>query len=31
MKAADVAPKLTPEIVERIDAIFEVKKEEEDD
>jgi voltage-dependent potassium channel beta subunit len=31
MKAADVAPKLTPEIVERIDGIFEVKKEEEDD
>jgi voltage-dependent potassium channel beta subunit len=31
MKAADVAPKLTPEILERIDGIFEVKKEEEDD
>ena len=31
MKAVDVAPKLTPEIVERIDGIFEVKKEEEDD
>ena len=31
MKAAEVAPKLTPEIVERIDGIFEVKKEEEDD
>lgn len=31
MKAADVAPKLTPEILERIDSIFDVKKEEEDD
>ena len=31
MKAADVAPKLTPEILERIDGIFEVKKEEEED
>ncbi|HKG53487.1 MAG TPA: aldo/keto reductase [Anaerolineales bacterium] len=31
MKAADVVTKLTPEIVERIDGIFEVKKEEEDD
>jgi voltage-dependent potassium channel beta subunit len=31
MKAADVAPKLTPEILERIDGVFEVKKEEEDD
>jgi len=30
MKASDVAPKLTPEILERIDAIFEVKKEEEE-
>jgi len=31
MKAANVAPKLTPEILERVDGIFEVKKEEEDD
>jgi voltage-dependent potassium channel beta subunit len=31
MKAADVAPKLTPEILEQIDDIFEVKKEEEED
>jgi voltage-dependent potassium channel beta subunit len=31
MKAADVAPKLTPEILERIDKIFEVKKEEDED
>jgi voltage-dependent potassium channel beta subunit len=31
MKAADVAPKLTPEILERIDGIFELKKEEEED
>lgn len=31
MKAIEVAPKLTPEILERIDQIFEVKKEEEDD
>src|ERR1051325_6345337 len=31
MKAAEVAPKLTPEIMERIDQIFEVKKEAEDD
>ena len=31
MKAADVAPKLTREILERIDGIFEVKKEEEED
>jgi voltage-dependent potassium channel beta subunit len=31
MKAAEVAPKLTPEILERIDGIFEVKQEEEDD
>ena len=31
MKAADVVTKLTPDIVERIDGIFEVKKEEEDD
>ena len=31
MKAAEVAPKLTPEILEQIDGIFEVKKEKEDD
>jgi hypothetical protein len=31
MKAGEVAPKLTPEILERIDAIFEVEKEEEED
>src|SRR5512138_1172027 len=30
MKAAEVAPKLTPEILERIDQIFDVKQEEED-
>jgi voltage-dependent potassium channel beta subunit len=30
MKAAEVAPKLTPEILERIDTIFEVQAEEED-
>ncbi len=30
MKASDVAPKLTPEILERIDSIFEIKKEEEE-
>ena len=30
MKASDVAPKLTPEILERIDEIFGVKKEDED-
>lgn len=30
MKATDVVPKLTPEILERIDQIFEVKEEEED-
>ena len=30
MKASEVAPKLTPEIVERIDQIFGVKEEEED-
>jgi voltage-dependent potassium channel beta subunit len=30
LKAAEVAPKLTPEILERIDQIFGVKKEEED-
>jgi voltage-dependent potassium channel beta subunit len=31
MKAAEVAPKLTPEIMERIDQIFEIKQEEDDD
>lgn len=31
MKAAEVTPKLTPEIMGRIDAIFGVKKEEEED
>ena len=31
MKASEVAPKLTPEIMERIDAIFGPKKEEEED
>lgn len=31
MKASDVVDKITPEMMERIDVIFEVKKEEEDD
>jgi len=31
MKATEVAPKLTPEILEQIDNIFEVKKEEDED
>jgi aryl-alcohol dehydrogenase-like predicted oxidoreductase len=31
MKAAEVAPKLTSEILERIDTIFDVKKEEDED
>lgn len=31
LKAAEVAPKLTPEILERIDQIFGIKKEEDDD
>jgi len=31
MKASEVAPKLTPEILERIDQVFEIKKEEEED
>jgi voltage-dependent potassium channel beta subunit len=31
MKAAEVTPKLTPEILERMDAIFEIKKEEDED
>jgi voltage-dependent potassium channel beta subunit len=30
MKASEVAPKLTPEILEQIDHIFEIKEEEED-
>ncbi|HCK65491.1 MAG TPA: aldo/keto reductase, partial [Anaerolineae bacterium] len=31
MKAAEVAPKLTQEIMDKIDAIFDVKKDEDDD
>lgn len=31
MKAVDIAPKITPEMMERIDAIFGIKKEEEED
>lgn len=31
MKAAEIAPKLTPEIMEKIDVIFGVKKKDEDD
>jgi voltage-dependent potassium channel beta subunit len=31
MKAAAVAPKITPEIMEKIDTIFEIKKDEDDD
>jgi voltage-dependent potassium channel beta subunit len=31
MKAAAIAPKITPEIMEKIDTIFEIKKEEDDD
>ena len=31
MKAAEIAPKITQEIMEKIDVIFEVKKEEDDD
>lgn len=31
MKAAEVAPKITPEILERIDQIFEIKQEEEEE
>jgi len=31
MKAVDVAPKITPEVMERINAIFEIKKEEDDE
>jgi voltage-dependent potassium channel beta subunit len=30
MKASEIAPKLTPEMLERIDTIFEIKKENED-
>lgn len=30
MRAAEVAPRITPEIMERIDAIFEIRKDEED-
>ena len=31
MKAAEIAPKLTPEILEKIDVIFKIKPEEDDD
>jgi voltage-dependent potassium channel beta subunit len=31
MKAAEIAPKITPEIMEKIDTIFEIKKEDDDD
>jgi aryl-alcohol dehydrogenase-like predicted oxidoreductase len=31
MKAIEVNPKLTPEILQRIDQIFEVKQEEDED
>ncbi len=31
MKAIDVAPKLTPEVMERIDNIFGIQKDEEED
>lgn len=31
MKAAAIAPKITPEIMEKIDTIFEIKKENDDD
>lgn len=31
MKAGEIAPKITPEIMERIDAAFDVKKKDEDD
>jgi hypothetical protein len=31
MKAAEFAPQITPQIMERIDTIFGVEKEEEDD
>jgi aryl-alcohol dehydrogenase-like predicted oxidoreductase len=31
MKAAEVAPKLTPEVLERIDAIFGVRQDEEEE
>jgi hypothetical protein len=31
MKAIDVAPKITPEILQRIDEVLGVKKEEEED
>jgi len=30
MKASEIAPKITPEILEQIDSIFEIKKQEED-
>ncbi len=31
MKAADVAPRITPEILEKIDKAFGVKQEEDED
>jgi aryl-alcohol dehydrogenase-like predicted oxidoreductase len=31
MKSAEVAAKITPEVMEKIDAIFGVKKKDEDD
>ena len=31
MKASEIAPKITQEIMDKIDTIFEIKKEEEDD
>ena len=31
MKAAEVEPKLTPEVLEKIDEVFGVKKEEDED
>lgn len=31
MKAAEIAPKITPEIMEKIDVIFEIKKDEDED
>lgn len=31
MKATEVAPKLTPDVLERIDTIFDIKKEEDED
>jgi hypothetical protein len=31
MKAAEVAPRLTPDVLEKIDKVFGVKKEEEEE